>query len=252
MPTLAEYYEEFKEKKISAVVASRAWSNFPHRLGTVQLSGSINYIIDERGFTSYSNPSDGSIAFKYEATLDMSLVSPWNRVFLTKIPSLISEPESLGLRDFSLSHTPQYPWRAYYGWDFDTYDYDYKNVGNIVVTEYTYSTTSNSWSVTNTSSSTVECDLFLYMDEGGDSLSGGNDGVSACNISANFSYIGDDAGWLNGLGNADFGRLPWDGTWAPESTAFSDSFAERLSLFNSLDGGGYSGTCSMSMVFTNV
>jgi len=249
MATLAEYYDVIKAKKLSSFLASRAFSNFPHRLNTISLSGSISYTVDERDFTINSSPANGSIAFKFVASLNMASVSPWNRVFLTKVPSLVSVLDPLGLRKFGFSHTPQFPWRAYFAINYDA---DYKNVGSIAVTEYTYSTSSNSWGVTNTSSSIIECDLTVFIEDGGYSLSGGNDGTSGCVIYSNCSFIGDNSAYLIGIGNADFERLPWDGTWASESTAFSDAFSQRLSDLNAIDGGGHSGTCGMSMVFTNV
>jgi hypothetical protein len=255
MATLAEYYDVIKAKKLSSFIASRAYSNFPHRLGIIGLSGSVSYTVDQRDFSIYSSPANGSVAFKFVASLNMALVSPWNRVFLTKVPSLIpiyssTSPDSiLDVREFGFLHSPQYMWEALFSVNYDA---DYKNVGSVVVTEYTYSTSSNSWGVTNTFSSSVECDLSVFIADGGHPISGGNDGTSACIVSSICNFIGDYSGYLNGIGTADFERLPWDGTWASESTAFSDGFSQILSDGNAADGGGHSGTCGMSMVFTNV
>lgn len=256
MATLADYYDVIKAKKSAISTFSRScYSNFPHRLGTIELSGSINYTIDQRDFSSNSSPPNGHVAFKFVASVNMALVSPWNRVFLSKIPSLIPIYDStyptsiLGLKKFGFVHVPQYPWRSLFTVNYNT---DYKNVGSITVTEYTYSTSSSSWSVTNTSSSTVECDFSVFIGDGGDVISGGNDGSSACGISSICNFTGTDASILIGFGTADFQRLPWDGTWSNESAAFLTEFNQIISDRNTADGGGHSGTCGMSMVFTNV
>ena len=258
MATLADYYSSIKGKKeYAAGIVNLNYSNHPHRLDKVELAGTLSYTRDERSFTINASPPNGRIAYRYSASLDMSLNSPWNRVFLQNTPSLVPLYDAvlyptygkLNLRDFGFLHLPRYMWRAYFSNNSDT---DYKNVGDVTVQQYTYSTSSSSWSLTSTSTSAIECDFVFSILDGGDPFSGGNDGSSPFSISVFCGFTGSYAYLFSGMGQATFERFPWSDTWSSESAAFSTAFNQIITDRNTADGGGHSGSCSMSTVFTNV
>jgi hypothetical protein len=45
-------------------------------------------------------------------------------------------------------------------------------------------------------------------------------------------------------------RLPWTATWASETAIFSGIFSSFITASNTADGGGHSGSCSLSVDFT--
>jgi hypothetical protein len=247
----ATYYEGHKDKKsaISTFVRGARF-NHPHRLKTVSLSGTIDYVRDERDFAINASPSNGDIAFRDTLDLDLSAASAWSRYFEEKCP--FSHTLDLAVREFALLHGPGFPWKFFQQINFDP---DFVVIGTITRENYTYNDTTSSWDLTSTDlPEDVECNFSFSVTGGGDPVSGGFDSVSAAEIelTVDFDYIGSYGSLLLGWGWGLIERLPWTEVWDPETDIFSDSFDLWVDDLNTATGGGHSGSCSMTLNFSNV
>lgn len=251
MTTFSQYYEGHKDKKSLAYsFCSNASFNHPHRLNGVSLSGTITYTRDERDFAINASPSNGDTAFKDSLNIDLSAASAWTRYFEENCP--FSHVLDLATREFALLHSPRYPWRFVTRINLEP---DFVVVGTITRENYTYNDTTSSWdSTTPEPAEDVLCDYDFSVTDGGDPLSGGFDLTSAAEIilSVNFNSIGSYGSILLGWGWGVIERLPWTEVWDPETDIFSDSFDQWVDDLNTADGGGHSGSCSMSLNFSNV
>lgn len=256
MTTISQYYLNHKNKKSSIyALLSTSRYNHPHRLERVSLSGTITYTRDERDFAVNASPANGTIAFRDSLSFDLSSTTPWSRYFEERCP--FTHTLDLAVREFALLHNPSRPW------EFSTQaniDPDFVVVGTITRETYEYNDTTSSWDLTIPDPpeppENVSCDFDFTITKGGDPLSGGFDMTSAAEIylAVNFDSIGNFGspliGWVSEWGIIE--RLPWTEVWEPETDIFSDSFEQWIDDLNTADGAGHSGSCSMSLNFTNV
>lgn len=219
------------------------------------MSGTISYTIDERSFTANASPSNGATASHFVFSIDLSSSTPWSRYFVENAPFLHSLPFTLSdERKIGILHNPQIPWR-FFTQPVIAFLGNVDVVGTVVRTVYTYDSETSSWNVTTTDpAADITFDFFASITGGGDPISGGKSGDVDDN-KATIALITEFQGGYSGslpVFNDEFLRLPWEEEWDPETTYFSDFFTTMLDDRNTDDGGGHSGSCSVSLNFTNV
>jgi hypothetical protein len=238
----ADYYSAWKSKKNSMGSSLKnSYSNHPNRLTALSTSGAIAYTIDGRLFTS-----PGTAASVYQFDVDYSLANPWTRLFQTRIPWNSGLPTALSDGEFSLSHRPVMMWA------FETqYGADPASVvgGSVTKTDYTRLTITDPWVAGSPVTTDLDLLLSFTLGGGGDPVSGGYDTDPAARALITFfnAISGTHSSKFPNMG-ANIYRFPWD-TWASETAEFSSIFAAHLSAKNTADGGGHSGTCSLSLDF---
>lgn len=251
MPDALTWWTALKTKKeLAQIYLAGARFNHPHRLGTLALSGTLSYEIDERLFTANATPANGQTCFTYTVAADFADATPWTRYFEPKCPFVHLLGALLGTREFALLHRPGWPWAIQHQYNGTTTP---DIIGSVVRRLYTYSTGSASWSLTTTDpAEDLLFDHYYYIEGGGHPASGGNDGTSPTDIdlipawSGTYGYLLNDYTW------DALTRFPWDATWSTETTAFSDGFTDFLAARNTADGAGHSGTSGLTLTFTNV
>lgn len=227
-------------------------NNHPHRLSSIQLSGSVNYEWDARNSTQ---------DFGYKETLNVNLSSlpSWTRVYEEELP-VIEAGIHTDVGVFGLTHSDKYFWRFEFALGTP---YDEVVVGQHTITNYYKPVISydpfieGPWEETSSETTDITASwnpVIGFNYRGGDPVSGGR---GADNV-ANSAGI-EAAVYLNG--NFNFGgfgfvpegiayRLPWQDSWASESASYSESMADFLEERNEFSGGGWTGSTSMRLVFT--
>lgn len=244
MPESPESFFDFaKEKKneVSNFFLLTAKFNHPHRLVEVNFSGSINLTIDSRLFAGVP-PQNGSSAYVQTITENYSLAPKWTRYFEDKCPIQHTVGPEIDKKQFGLFHQPKYPWR--FITDRSPIS-DPKKIGSISTSYFTYN--NNSWQLTQTDEQDIFYEFGLNIDSGGDPVSGGK----APDSQENMARI--DLPILNFIMPTDLFiyRPPWDDTWDPEAAAYSTAFNDYVDAGNAANGGGYSGSCSVSLNFVS-
>lgn len=237
-----------KDKKVSRVNLLNGYTyNHPHRLFQISLSGDLNYVRDERLFSSA-----GLSANVDTYNVDFTTFLPWNRIIVEKAPFIGSPgatPINPAAGEFIFGHQPQVMWRAtFIGGDYP----DPQICGTHQTDFYTRPTLSDPWTLYSTSSIDLEGYFITSISAGGLPPSHGRGTGSAtenCSILiAPEISPGSIAGALGLTGTVK--RLPWVDPWPSESALFAGQFAAALAALNLLDGGGHSGTCYMQADFT--
>ena len=244
--SLASQIEMLKNRKsVVGQVYLNFHSNHPHRIATVSTSGALTYTIDERSFA----PSPTLSASKYDFSLDFSLGDSWTRVYQSKFPWYSATPVALNQGEFCPSHVIKKPWK--FDCDFGAYP-NYATIGDCTRTNYTRALITDPWTAGTPVTTDVDFKFGFLLTLGGDPTSGGR-GTGSDPEKALFQFSDSWSGsYTNKLPNlyADVYRLPWVDPWASESTVFSTAFSAFLTAQNTADGGGHSGTCSLSLDFT--
>lgn len=244
MPANPESYFDFvkiRKSSIHNLLLNRKF-NHPHRLNQISMTGSFSLIIDGRGFTAFP-PVVGSTTTLTEYDLDLAPVPSFTRYFENKCPiSHYLSAELSSPRKIALLHQPRYPWRFIQN---DRYEYEPTVVGTYKTTSFIYDGTN--WNQTSTTTSDHAFDFYVSIDGGGYLYSGGkvadSDAVKArILLTHNLPEIDTPLEIL---------RLPWQNTWASETAIFSNAFNAFIADGNAANGGGYSGSCSVSLNFVN-
>lgn len=263
MSTVLLAFVRRKKRQIWAEL-SDGYFNYPNRLASVDLSGSLDYTIDGRDFTS-----PGLSASVYEFSLNFSLVGGYTRVFESRYPWLSSaSPPSGGpdIGEFLLFHRPRAFWYVFVDHGGTPAD---AVIGTCTKTDYTRLTESDPWVIDDGPADTdIEWSFSfslgknLFQFNGGDAPSSGLDAGfgkgdgsddEKIAVQVNMNPSGAHASLLPSfdvMNSEEILRLPWDDSWAAESAVFSDIFSTHLTDFNATDGGGHSGTCTISLDFT--
>lgn len=248
--SIATLNTAIKAKKLAAWVLSNGWWNHPHRLASIDVSGTLDYTIDERDFTS-----PGLTANVYVFDLDFSGASGYTRIFEDKTPwrvnNLTPDPAPAGAPaagELILAHRPRRMWQAA---SVSTAP-SAATIGTCTETAWSRPSVSDPW--VEGASSTTDIDFYfsIAFSAGGEPDSQGRGDSSdderlAINFGENFS--GTNSFRLPALSGFVY-RLPWNDSWASETTVFSDLFDDHLTAENAADGGGHSGTCTLSLDFT--
>jgi len=230
------YITSIKTKKSTAF--SGLFFNHPNRLLTIGLSGSASVTVDERSFTGI-----GNTAKLYTESVDFSICNPYTRVFYG------GDIRSLATDQFLLAHDPYAPWL------FDpTYggETDYEIVGTSNIKNYSRASSGDPWVLGSETTEDIESNFVFTIVGGGDPISGGlntdPEGDASIFITNNFTSA--NVLKINDLFlTQEIFREPQTDSWASESTLFSDTFDDEISANNTADGGGWSGSCSLSVDF---
>lgn len=245
--SVSDHIVDIKTRKdnILSESSTSVW-NHPHRLRSIEVSGNLSYTIDQRSFSS-----PGVSAQTYEFSLDFSLAASWSRRFETNTPwysgALPGGPLATG--QFYFGHTPEWFWEAFtqYGSSPSAV-----KIGDCVQTSYSRPTTSDPWTLGATVTTDVDFYFSAFLSLGGEPDSGGKgDESDDEKIVVAFldSFTGANTSRLPDF-SADVLRLPWEDSWASETAAFSDIFSDHIAARNAADGGGHSGTCTLSLDFS--
>jgi len=241
--------DSVKDRKLNiwAEFSLYEW-NHPSFLQGIAVSGLLSYTIDERSFTS-----PGLSASKYEYDLDFSDADDYSRVYESNVPWTVFPPPRGILNDgeFLMSHQPSFPWGVIF-YDEDNQD---TKIGTCTKTDYSRDEGTDPW--TEDGSTTTDIDFHFDVSPfgGGEPDSGGK-GDGSDDEKVDVSFFPDFSGSHNSklpnfeLSLGEVLRLPWAASWASETAAFSAIFSDHLSDGNTSDGGGHSGTCSLSLDFT--
>lgn len=242
---LAAYYQSLKIRRSDQATTMAAYQwNHPHRLEAIALSGTLSYTRDGRDFTS-----PGTSATRYLFALDFADANTYTRVWKANTPW--DGIPSLDPGQVIISHQPSFPWAMIFI-DAAT---DPAVIGTCTEYEYSRPTTSDPWTLDDTTTTDISLALGLFAFGGGEPDSGGQgDGSDdeKVEIQANLNFTGANNNLLPNLDTTSphILRLPWEDSWASETTLFSDAFSDFITAENAADGGGHSGTCSLSLDFT--
>lgn len=238
------HIESLKSKKREgAILLGSACSyNHPHRLAAVGLSGSVSLTVDTRAF----DPAPISSASLTVYTLNFSTLATWIRVYAPELPQLIgtSEPVALAAAEFNLWHSPKYFWQFYTSFGTNP---DYLKIGTKKTTPYSKS--GGSWIAGTPVTTDVLCRFSFDITGGGTAVGGKDDTVDSTKATISPSILMINAPDIPGF-SQDVMRFPWDDPWAAETAAFSTIFTDHIAARNTADGGGWSGSCSLSLDFT--
>lgn len=251
MANIATYLDKIKQKKQS-IISSIGFSfcAHPHRLASVDISGTLNYVIDERDFSINASPTNGDVAFVYTYSITATGIAGYTRIFSLKQPYSRSGV-TLATGEFLMSQEPLARfWAALV--DFGTLP-DYETVGSVTRDRYIYASGTSTWDLDSSTSNDMDAAWDFDITTGGDEISGGKDDDSAdenCTISFAMVWSGTHSAKLPSLSTAEIKRLPWVDAWASETSAINDAFTSFLTTRNAADGGGHSGTCTVSLDFS--
>lgn len=253
MTTTAEYYSKLKSKKSNIDGFLRNVNfNHPDRLASVAIGGELSYTIDERDFTS-----PGTRAYVYVFSLDYDLFTPYTRRFEPNAPWAIHPMPSgaLAESEFSLyQRISSGTWKAnpIYG---PTKELEV--IGTVSRTAYTRFTTSDPWVMGANLTEDLEAGFRFFIGGGGDPTSGGFNPDPVARASFAFRHIVVGTGEISADPFIPFDiftitvyRFPWGDFWENQAAIFVTKFADHLTAENTADGGGHSGTVSLTLTFT--
>lgn len=254
MATLADYIDNLKFKKQSAFTYITGLDfNYPHPLAEVVLSGTLSYTIDETQFTSKAT---ALTAYKYEFDInDVTTIPAWTRLFPDNTP-LSSRPDEDNEAEFHLYHRPDSMYTMFATYFNPTGTYI---VGDCVRTRYTRAVDTDPW-VADPPDAAVDIDGYLYFfvnSGGGSPNSGGKDATvspafdgTPVSLDVSIDWGGTYSNLLPDFDLDAVERLPWDRTWDDVDT--SSEFNTFVSDNNTADGGGHSGSSSLTVEFNNL
>jgi hypothetical protein len=245
----ANNFESVKAAKNSFV--SDYVNNHPHRLASIQFTGTLYYEFDARKL------EDGGFGFKETFDVDLSLLPSWTRVYEQELPVIEAGiPTNTGV--FNFTHENTYFWRC----DFELgAEHEEITIGEHTVTSYERDTPEDEWVETfseTTDITGVWYPVFGFNNfRGGDPISGGRGAENDANCVSITANIGASGPWVfAGMGfipGARILRLPWVDPWANESnTQYSQSLEDFLIEQNDFWGAGdsWTGSTTMGLQFT--
>lgn len=220
--------------------------NHPNRLAGVSFSGLLSYVIDERSFTS-----PGTSASKYDFSLDYNASNIYTRIFEEYFPWAGDTPPAgtPAQGDFLMFQ------RQGAGmWSIDTLfgtDTSAVVIGTVDTKVYSRPTTSDPFTENSSTTTNISHRFSLFISGGGDPVSGNFSTLEAAKTTTTCLsfHSGTHSGLIPELEGLIF-RFPHEDLWSSETTLFSDAFTAHLALKNTADGGGHSGTCSISLNYT--
>ena len=236
MSCLDTFLPAWKAKKY-AILDQRLFDayNHPHRLGKIELRGKLDYTIDEREFTS-----PGTSADVYVFDLDFSQAADYTRILEENYPwGGAPAPTAPVAGEFVFYHIPWAPWTA----SIERVDTSAVAIGTVTVREYSRATTSDPWDLDATTTTDIDY-RFTAVPSGGSYDGGGT-------VIFNSYFSGTHSTLLPSL-NKSFAKDITDDSWQPESSYFATTFSDFLDTNNTADGGGHSGSISMTLHFTNL
>jgi hypothetical protein len=241
---MSAFWSLIKNKKSTLATSYRGYSyNHPQRLSQLGLSGTLSYTRDERDFTGILG-----VATRYVFDLDYSLATPWNRVLVEKQP-WGALPVTLADGEFTMGHKPLYMWEVNAAYGGDPAEVV---IGTCTATPYSRATISDPWTAGTDVVTDVNYKIIFLMYDGGlpPSMGRGTDTTLEKVTIEMFEGTSGTATDLLPSFYAKVLRLPWTATWASETAIFSGIFSAFITASNTADGGGHSGSCSLSVDFT--
>lgn len=250
-----EHIESIKTRKLRVIqFAQTYYFNHPNRQTGIEVSGSLSYTIDQRQFTIFSSATSASV-FNY--SLDFSLADSYTRIMETRFPwrfnTTSGVPSTLSAGEFAWAHRPL---SLMWSMNQAMAATGSVKIGDCTETPYTRTTTSDPWVAGTPITTDIDFRFTTTLTGGGEAFSGGKGDDSddeKTSIGVGCFFTGTEAGLLPPLSvtnNTDILRLPWNDSWASESAVFSTMFNDWIVDQNLLNGGGYSGSCSLSLDFT--
>ena len=243
-----------KEKKKIAALKYGQDLCFEHpiRLMGMGLSGAVEWINDGQLYTS-----PGLSAWLYTVNVDCSLFDGYTRVPFTITPFIEHDfpAPAIDPGEFQLYQNGplKKTWEIFQRLQSYGFGSSGPVVGTFVRKHYYRNTTSDPWTLDTTETFDVKGTFLTYISGGGKASMHGNDSTTPATISCTL-YI--EASYL---GSAEFPdlddyadgieRMPWGFPWASETAAFLSKFDDRIAYLNGLRGGGFSGSCSLSLDF---
>jgi hypothetical protein len=240
-------FESVKAAKESFV--NHYVNNHPNRLEVLRFAGTLNIEFDGRN-SGLVEELEQLTTFKSVTDYDFATLPEWTRKFNEILPTLSSK--SLAMGEFSVTQNLFYFWRFLY---LLGAGYDPVKVGDSTITYYERDTIDDPWVETSTTTSELETTWLPYIgnifnpapNRGGDPVSGGR-GPDNDENSVLFRE------WPEILMDFLYGvsvyRLPWETTWANESTIFTDHVADYIAAQNAIDDGGWTGSTTMALEFS--
>jgi hypothetical protein len=202
-------------------------------------------INDGRVYTErYDSP-----AYKKEYSIDFSLATPYTRAYFQNEPFGNVSGRNPGPQDpatFMLSHYPN-KWYVFPSISPP----DPVVVGTKTTTRYIWNDGTLAWDVDTVTNENISLRFILYLYGGGDPVSRGR-GTGGDDNKTIISFYLDPSpgGAYPDFGEIRVKRFPWDNSWASESALFSTAFSDFIDTNNAFYGGGFSGSCSLSLNFT--
>jgi hypothetical protein len=228
-------------------------NNHPHRLASIQPTGTVSYEFDATKLV------DGSFGFKETFDINLSLLPSWTRVYEQELPVIEAGiPTNTGV--FNFTHLNAYFWRC----NFELgAGYEEITIGEYTATYYERPVISydpfieGPWEEVSSETSDITGSWFPIFGGnsglvGGDPISGGRGADNDANcvsietdISTNGDYVFAGMGFVP---SAQILRLPWVDPWANGSnTQYSQSLEDFLIEQNDFWGAGDSWTGSTTM-----
>jgi len=224
-------------------------NNHPNRLEVLRFAGTLNIEFDGRE-SGLVEELEQLTTVKTNTDYDFATLPEWTRKFNEILPTLSSK--SLPMGEFSVTQQLLYFWRFVFVLGTG---YDPIKVGESTITYYERDTIDDPWVETSTETSDLETTWLPYIGDffvptqnrGGDPVSGGR-GPDNDENSVLFSQWPEILGdFLDGV---SVYRLPWETTWANESTIFTDHVADYIAAQNAIDDGGWTGSTTMALEFS--
>lgn len=235
-----------RKRSINDFLANRVY-NHPNRLSDIGLSGSMSLIKDGRDYTV--PPYDpGFTAEVKEYAIDFTLATHYTRFLYEKEPTPDFPADAPDPATFTLGHKPN-QWfmlsNAFYP--------DHEIAGTKTITEYSRSSLTDPWIAGTVTNSDILLSFGISIDGGGDPVSkgkgtGGDDNKAVIYFQPMINIYAEIPDF--GAYSEEIKRLPWDTSWASETALFSTIFSDYVNAGNTLYGGGFSGSCSLSLDFT--
>jgi len=226
------YFGMVKERKrlVATGSAFPIYFNHPNRLASVSMTGSTT--VDRDGRVS----ATGLTTDRTVIVTDYSLFTTWSRVFHEKSPKfLLPLNANYGANEFGMMTYFKDPWRVLPL----AFTPDNEIVGTITEYEYSRAVDTDPWTEDSATDSDNTLGWGLSIGEGGTPGFGGKGPDDDAN-SVIVTAIPGDA-----FGSVVIYRLPWDQSWADESTLLDTAFA----AFIAAGGADYSGTCTANVEF---
>lgn len=234
-----EYLAIIKQKKHDLHDFLQEYWNHPHRLAEISLSGSLTMIQDERFYST--GPSALVDTYDYTG----SLFSVITRKFYDNEPFKdLSIPPEPAQGEITISQNCLYGLSMFLNYGLSNDDV---TVGTFTRESYTRSSISDPWVLAGTESYDITGNFVCYPYGGGDVVSGGRGSdVDTSKATIDFGISTSENLFIS----TTIGRFPWTDPWPSEVDIFTDFLDDWIANGNATYGGGFSGSCSLSLDFS--
>ena len=242
-----------KKQQTALIYGEDLCFDHPIRLMGIGMSGTVEWINDERGYSAASSYYE---AWVDTVNVDYSLCDGYVRIPFAAVPfyqydwppPLVTEGEFQLYQKGPLKKA----WELFM--NLYSHGSPFPICGSFVRKRYTSASTGPPWTLDSTETLDVRAGFNAVVSGGGKAYMHGNDGTTPARINVG---IWTEGGYLESAAYPDMDdyadaieRMPWGFPWASETDAFLNKFNDRLAYCNGFRGGGFSGSCSLSLDFT--